>query len=209
MIRARTVKRRPESLKWDRELYDAMNVVPWLIDGPVATPETGGEPTPGRKACDEERPEVRRRGRPFNHTPECNGRQADFRARLREMKMLPADVTSPVLDPSIGTAPLLPGPSMIAEPFSSRSEVVSQQMAVDLDTSESCGLKRGSECGDMEISGVCSFITDVNVNEEPHLSVPELEFTDEEEWQGMLSWHVWMNSRRTKTFPGIRPLVLY
>ena len=38
VIRARTVRRRPESLKWDRELYDAMNFVPWLIDGPIATP---------------------------------------------------------------------------------------------------------------------------------------------------------------------------
>ena len=36
VIKARTVKRRPETLKWDRELYDAMNFVPWLIDGSVA-----------------------------------------------------------------------------------------------------------------------------------------------------------------------------
>ena len=28
VIKARTVKRRPETLKWDRELYDAMNFVP-------------------------------------------------------------------------------------------------------------------------------------------------------------------------------------
>ena len=101
-----------------------MNFVPRLIDGPVADPETGWEPTPGCKACDEERSAVKRRGRPFDHTPECIERQADFRARHREMKMLPADVTSPVLDPSIGTAPLLPGPSVIAEPSSSSSEVV-------------------------------------------------------------------------------------
>ena len=58
-------------------------------------------------------------------------------------------------------------------------------MAVDLDTSESRGLKRGLEGGDMEISEVCSFVSDVNVNEEPHLPVPELEFTDAEEWQAM------------------------
>ena len=31
VIKARTVKRRPETLKWDRELCDAMNFVPWLI----------------------------------------------------------------------------------------------------------------------------------------------------------------------------------
>ena len=35
VIKARTVKRRPETLKSDRELNDAMNFVPWLIDGPV------------------------------------------------------------------------------------------------------------------------------------------------------------------------------
>ena len=34
VIKARTVKRRPETLKGERELYDAMNFVPWLIDGP-------------------------------------------------------------------------------------------------------------------------------------------------------------------------------
>ena len=55
VIRARTVKRHPETLKWDRELYDAMNFVPWLMDGPVVRPEAGWEPTPGCKACDEER----------------------------------------------------------------------------------------------------------------------------------------------------------
>ena len=70
-IRARTVKRRPETLKWDRELYEAMNYVPWLIDGPVARREAGWTPTPGSKARDEESSGVKRRGRPFNHTPEC------------------------------------------------------------------------------------------------------------------------------------------
>ena len=183
MIRARTVKRRPETLKWDRELYDAMNFVPWLIDGPVVRPEAGWEPTPGCKACDEERSAVKRRGRPFNHTPECNERQADFRARLREMKMLASDATSPVLDPSIGTTPLLPGTSVIAEPSSSSSEVVSQPMAVDFDTSDARGLKRVLDVADMEIAEVCSFISDVNVNEERLSPVPEMEFTDDEEWQ--------------------------
>ena len=37
----------------------------------------------------------------------------------------------------------------------------------------------------MEISEVCSFISDVNVNEDHHPFVPEMEFTDEEEWQAM------------------------
>ena len=142
VIRARTVKRRPESQKWDRELTDAMNFVPWLIDGPVARSESGWEPTPGCKACDEERSAVKRRDRPFNHTPECNERQADFRARLREMKMLPSDGTSSVLDPSIGTTPLLPGTSVIAEPSSSSSVVVSHPMAVDSEVSDSRGIIR-------------------------------------------------------------------
>ena len=44
-IKARTVKRRPETQKWDRELYDAMSLVPWLIDGQVTRPEAGWEPT--------------------------------------------------------------------------------------------------------------------------------------------------------------------
>ena len=70
-----------------------------LVDGPVARPEAGQKSTPGCKACDEERSAVKRRDRPFNHTPECNEKQADFRARLRKMKMLPLDGTSSMLDP--------------------------------------------------------------------------------------------------------------
>ena len=58
-------------------------------------------------------------------------------------------------------------------------------MAVDSDLSESRGIKRALEGGDMEISEVCSFISDVNVNEDHHHFVPEMEFTDEEEWQAM------------------------
>ena len=76
VIRARTVKRRPETLNWDKELYGAMNFVPWLIDGPVARPEAGWTPTPGCKACDEESSGVKRRARPYNHTPECLERQS-------------------------------------------------------------------------------------------------------------------------------------
>ena len=57
---------------------------------------------------------MKRRDRPFNHTPECNEKQADFRARLRKMEMLPLDGTSSVLDPSIGITPSLPITSVIA-----------------------------------------------------------------------------------------------
>ena len=83
VIKARTVKRRPETFKWDRELYEAMNFVPWLIDGPVARPEAGWVPTPGCKACDEESSGGKRRGRPYNHTPDCWEKQAVFREQLR------------------------------------------------------------------------------------------------------------------------------
>ena len=209
MIRARTVKRRPETLKWDRELYDAMNFAPWLIDGPVVRPEAGWKPTPGCKACDEERSAVKRRGRPFYYTPECNEIQADFRARLREMKMLASDATSPVLDPSIGTTPLLPGESVIAEPSSSSSEVVSQPIAMDFDTSDARGLKRGLDVAGMEIAEVCSFISDVNVNEEPHPPVPEMSSRMKRNGKpNRQSSHVLTISRRRKTFLDIKPLDL-
>ena len=68
------------------------------------------------------------------------------------MKMLPLDGTSSVLDPSIGTTPLLSGTSVIAEPSSSSSVVVSHPMAVDSELSDSRGIKRALEGGDMEIS---------------------------------------------------------
>ena len=81
VARARTVKRRLEPLKWNREFI----LVPWLIDGPVARPEPGWTPTPGCKACDEGGTGMKRRGRPFNHNLDCAERQAVFRERLREM----------------------------------------------------------------------------------------------------------------------------
>ena len=86
-----------------------------MIDGLVARPEAGYKSTPGCKACDEERSAVKRRGKPFNHTPECDEKQADFRARLRKMKMLPLEGTSSVLDPSIGSTSLLSDMSVLAE----------------------------------------------------------------------------------------------
>ena len=45
-------------------------------------------------------------------------------------------------------------------------------------------LKRASE-GDPDIAEICSWISDVNVNEEPHPQVPVVEFTDEKEWQAL------------------------
>ena len=162
VIKARTVKRRPETLKWDRELYDAMNFVPWLIDGPVARPQAGWEPTPGCKACDEERSGVKRRGRPFNHTAECAAKQADFRERLREMNMLSADDSTPALDPGSGAVPTWPVVSETAGASSSSSGgggIIAQPMAVESDLSHTRGLKRGLDVADMEIAEVCSFIS--------------------------------------------------
>ena len=46
------------------------------------------------------------------------------------------------------------------------------------------GLERASE-GNPEISEICSWISDVKVNEKPHPQVPVGEFTDEEEWQAL------------------------
>ena len=96
VIRARTVKCRPETLKWD----EPMNFVPWLIDGP----EAGWTPTPG---------------------------------------------------------PVLPWPGM----SSSSGVEVPQQMAVEPVVRRR--LKRASE-GEPEIAEICSWISDVNENEEPH-----------------------------------------
>ena len=59
------MKRRPETLKWDKEVYETMNFVPWLIDGQVA----------GHQHLDAKR--VTRRVLESNvvadhHTPECS-----------------------------------------------------------------------------------------------------------------------------------------
>ena len=89
-IKARAVERRPETLKWDRKLYDAMNLMPWSM---VRLQDRKLARNQHRDAKRAMKKEVKRRGRPFNHTPECNEKQADFRARLREMKMLPLDGT--------------------------------------------------------------------------------------------------------------------
>ena len=53
-------------------------------------------------------------------------------------------------------------------------------MAVEPDPMVRRGLKRASE-GDPEIAEICSLISDVNVNEEPHPQAP----VGEEEWQAL------------------------
>ena len=156
VVQARTVKRRPETLKWDRKLYAQMNFAPWSVGAPVASPETGWKLTSGGKVCEEERSAVKRRDRLSNHTLECNERQADFGARLCEMSMVSssdASSSTPVLVPSIGIGLLLSRPSAQAE-FASSSSV----------------------SGDMEIAAL---------KEGPHSLIPELECTDEKEWGAM------------------------
>ena len=71
-----------------------------------------------------------------------------------------------MLDLSIGTDPLLSGPSVQAEYLSSCFEVVAQPMTMELGTSVSRGLKRGLESGDMAIAAA---------NEVSHSLIPELE----------------------------------
>ena len=53
--------------------------------------------------------------------------------------------------------------------------IIAQPMAVEPDLSDTRGLKRSLDVADMEIAEVCSFISDVNVNE----------FMDEEEWPAL------------------------
>ena len=80
--------------QWDREL----NLVPWLIDGPVARPEAGWTPAAGYKSCDEGGTGMKRRGRPFNYNPECAERRAVFRERLREVEIVSADGAPPLME---------------------------------------------------------------------------------------------------------------
>ena len=95
--------------------------------------------------------------------------KADFKARLLEMKMFcagDASSLSPVLNLTSGIVSVLFGPSAIAEPSSSNSEVVAQTMALDFVMFESCGLKGGLESGNLEGAAVCPFILRVSENEE-------------------------------------------
>ena len=69
---------------------------------------------PGCKACDEESSGVKRRGIPFNDTPECAEKKGVFRERLREMKMLSADQNPHVMVPVAGPLLTWPGTSETA-----------------------------------------------------------------------------------------------
>ena len=83
--------------------------------------------------------------------------------------------------------PVLPWPGMsetAGAPSSSPGVEVPRPMAVEPDPMVRRGLKRASDC-DPEISEMCSWISDVSVNEEPPPQVPVGEFTDVEEWQAL------------------------
>ena len=88
---------------------------------------------------------------------------------------------------NLSRVPVLPGSGMrdpAGAPSSSSGMEGPQPMAVEPDPMVRRGLKRATE-GDLEISEICSWISDVNANEEPHPQVPVGEFTDEEEWQAL------------------------
>ena len=116
-IKARTVRRRPETLKWDRQFFDAMNFVPWLIDGQVTRPEAGCETTPG---C----------SKPFNHTAEwaCGSFKLQFWWWWNHC---------------------------------------TTQGCWTWSVRHTWTQERGLDVADLEITQVCSLVSDVNVNGEP------------------------------------------
>ena len=74
-------------------------------------------------------------------------------------------------------------------PWSGMSEAaVAPSSSSGVECAHSCWCvevsKRTSE-SNPEIAEICSWISDVNVNEEPHPQVLVGEFTDEEEWQAV------------------------
>ena len=80
-------------------------------------------------------------------------------------------------------------------------------MAVEPDLTEPRGLRRGLGGSDMEIAEVCSFVSDVNVREEPHPQVPVMEFTADEDCRpNARRLAARKTSRRRETFPEVKPL---
>ena len=109
-------------------------------------------------------------------------RQAVFREQLRTFSVGDAPLA---MEQQAG--PVLPWPGMsetAGAPSSSSGVDVPQPKAVEPDPMVRRGLNRPSE-GDPEIAEICSWISDVNVSEEPHPQVPVGEFTDEEERQAL------------------------
>ena len=99
------------------------------------------------------------------------------RQRLVETPLVLEPVACPVLPWSGLRDP-------VGAPSSSSGMEGPQHKPVEPDPTVRRGLKRASD-GDPEISEICWWISDVNVNEEPHPQVLVGEFTDEEEWQAL------------------------
>ena len=98
------------------------------------------------------------------------------------MKMLSADEAPPVMEPVAGPVLPWPGTSETAGASSSSSGVVIPlPVAVEPDPIVRRGLKRASDGGNMEIAEICSLISGVDANEEPHPQASVMEFSDEEE----------------------------
>ena len=92
-------------------------------------------------------------------------RQAVFREQPRATSVGDAPLAMELV-----AGPVLPWPGMSETSgvlSSSYGTEVPQPMAVEPDPMVRRGLKRASE-GDPEIAEICSWISDVNVNEEPH-----------------------------------------
>ena len=110
IAKCRTVKRRPEELKWDQTLYKAMVYTPWSKEEEKsARQQEEWTPTEGCKACEEEAAVgARRVGRPRAHTVACKQRQADFRKAREAGVAVPALLPPPA---AAAAAPVAPGPA--------------------------------------------------------------------------------------------------
>ena len=83
VIKARTVKRRPLELQYDKGPFEAMVFPPWSTsDLKESRAEALWTPTAGCQACEDDQAPVRRVGRPRRHTPACLQRQAELK-RMR------------------------------------------------------------------------------------------------------------------------------
>ena len=74
VLNARSVKRRPEPLQWDRGLFDCMVWRPWAAQSVKAA--CLWVPNIGCRACEGEGSVPRQQGRPMNHSEVCRQRPA-------------------------------------------------------------------------------------------------------------------------------------
>ena len=87
IIRARTIRRRPDELQWDSHLFECMVFPAWSQNDVKESRQlTAWTPTDGCQACEDEKAPVRRVGRPKKHTPACVQRQADIKKMRLEQE---------------------------------------------------------------------------------------------------------------------------